>query len=85
MNKINMKHWLEGGTALTNFRKEEEQKYLDAIATHGDPAYVVVHAPMDKHGSVEHDYSLHYLNVQEGRDASPFWYTYWKLNPIKQH
>lgn len=76
---VSHRHWLDGGTALTNFDPKDEPKFLAAIEAHGDPAYVVVRAPMDKRGSIATDYSLHYLDVQTKRDSSPFWETWRKV------
>ena len=72
---VSHRHWTDGGTALTNFDPKDEAKYLSAIEAHGDPAYVVVRAPMDKRGSIATDYSLHYLDMPTKRSSSPFWET----------
>jgi len=76
---VSHRHWTDGGTALTNFDPKDEPKYLAAIEEHGDPAYVVVRAPMDKRGSIPTDYSLHYLDMPTKRSSSPFWETWRKV------
>lgn len=72
-------HWVDGGTALTNFDPKDLPQYLNAINAHGDDNYVVVLAPIDKRGSIPTDFSLHCLAMPAKRDCSDFWETYRKV------
>lgn len=72
---VRLSNWTEGGTGLTNFRPEEEPLYLAAIEAHGDPDYVIAHAPCPGPSGqfIPGDYSLHFFGIKRAGDSVDFW------------
>lgn len=65
-----MFHWTEGGTCLTNFSREQLPLYKQAIEELDSSLYVVSEQSM---GGWSDSCSLHKLDIQINRNASPFW------------
>jgi len=67
--KIILAHWMEGGTALTNFPDEHLPIYLEAVKRFGSDDFVVVNVPIPPLEPGQ-GCSLHHM-VQG--DCSRFW------------
>lgn len=68
MTKTINKHWMSGGTGLTNFGREQFPIYQAAVSKYGRPDIWIEKKPMGG-PSIASDYSLHSSN----RNASEFW------------
>jgi hypothetical protein len=69
-----MRHWMEGGTAVTNFRPELAPIYEAAVQEWGDDGLVICSVGIPAHGTTRLlDWlgSLH--DLKGSRDLSAFW------------
>jgi hypothetical protein len=49
--KLDMRHWSEGGTGVTNFHPEREPIYIKAIEQFGDEGLILVSTGIPAEGS----------------------------------
>lgn len=81
--RINLYHWSDGGTALTNLHRDSLRLFLSAINAHGDDRYVVVLAPMERtwglYQKPTNCFSLHFTEATSQCDCSDFWKTFRKV------
>ena len=74
------RHWMEGGTGVTNFDKKCRARYAKAIGMYGDKNLVICDLPLPFQGQtepcaygIEKYHSLHHLSFG---DLSKFWRIY---------
>jgi hypothetical protein len=72
--KLDMRHWTDGGTGVTNFPPEREPIYIKAIEKFGDEGLILVSTGIPAKGSTylqPYFCSLH--DTKGNRDLSDFW------------
>lgn len=69
--ELDLRHWMNGGTGLTNFRREQYPLYEAALEKCGDERFFIISKPMSGNpNAVPTDYSLH----RKGQGpADAFW------------
>jgi len=76
MKAIDLKHWTDGGTGVTNFEENEMPLYEKAIKRFGDTELVVSDKPIE--AKVPYKILLKmklcsFHNLKENHDLSDFW------------
>ena len=78
MKSIISPHWMQGGSAITNFRPEQLKLYGAAIAAHPEFQLEISDQPIASDRPVKGYFSLHSFD-EPSKDLGPFWDTFWKL------
>lgn len=77
-NQLIHRHWLNGGTVVTNFTIKNLSMYKKAVELYGDARTVIHQRAFDISGRlVKNHWSLH--NMNPGSDLSDFWKVYNKV------
>lgn len=74
--KIILRHWMNGGTGLTNFQEDRRAVYIEAVKRHGDQNFVV-HEKSFPPAPDGYGGSLHRLD--QSVNASEFWLVYYEV------
>ena len=78
MKSIISPHWMQGGSAITNFQPEELKVYEAAIAAHPEFQLEISDQPIASDRPAKGYFSLHSFD-EPFKDLGPFWDTFWKL------
>lgn len=77
MDNLKSKHWMDGGTGLTNFSPEDFPRYMESVARFGGEKFVVSTERMIGRGEDSEGGSLHYrgdIRSEEGKnEVHEFW------------
>ncbi len=81
-------HWLNGGTGITNFLKQDRKLYEDAIKVSGCTCVMIVDKPIrdasdNLHAStIAQCNSLHFVGKLQ--DLSDFWQTFRNIEKLRK-